>query len=514
MKGIYRLKLLIILLLMVCSFVSIVTPVSADTDEGSIAVTGSFSSYQYKIVQGETIDTPLINIIFINKYAHKVNLEIYQDAPEGITIDLPPEIITIDAYSRIDLPVVISAAEDALPGEYDIYIRAKLIQETEKDGITVGSEFALKTKLTVFGEAADLEFDVVDVAGKPIRAIMNLYQVENGTMTPMTYSDTGMLTERVIPGTYDILAFWDNYQLVRHTFSVTADQFYQKTLIAETVQIYAFSATPVLVENTDDQLATADIRFVLHNIYEDLEDCRVVMLVYKNDKLIEERDIFLFQTLEVKRHSLGFNYVPAQGWEQAEYKFMLEFYVDEKDENDNVINSLLYAKSNESILDVSSGISFKNIAGFFNLSLILYVLFAGLLAGIFFLIKSLLKKSPTASQPAPATPPKIIPGKECPDCHGEEKVTCPVCEGKGHTMYGSIKEECLYCSGVGEVMCAACVNPSHLIECPKCGGEGSIIETGGSKDCTYCNGLGNIVSRKYAKYSGGVRMKLGKKQKD
>ena len=511
MKGIGKVKLISILFLSICVFFLLSSPTLAN--EG-VGVTGSFSTYEYKIVQGETIDTPLINVVFINNYDNAIKLRIYQDTPDGVNIHLDDEIVELEANSRIEIPVIITADEDAIPGEYDIYVRATLVKDVVQGRINIGSEFALKTKLTVFGEAADLDIDVVDVAGEPIEAVLNLYQIsESGTMTPIAYSDKGTMVERVIPGDYEVIAFWNDLQLVRHRFSVADKEQYKETLVAETVQIYAYTISPVFVEGTDNELATANIRFILHNIYKQLNNARVVMLVYKDDKLLEEKDIFLYDTLEVKKHELGLHYVPAQGWQKAKYTFKLEFYVDQYDENGEITNSILYASSVPNVLD-ASGLTFKKMLEFFSPRLIIIVLIAGLLVGLFFLIKYLLKRMGGAAKlpETPAIPaPAAVSKRNCPDCNGKGIMECPVCMGKGTTKYGAIEEECIYCSGIGKVSCASCVNPKHLIICPKCNGDKYTTEQEEQVDCTYCNGVGHVVARQYAKSINGVKLKLGKK---
>ena len=502
MKGLNRSKLFTTVFLSILTFFLLCVPAYA---EGGVAVTGSFSTYEYKIVQGETIDTPAINVIFVNNHNYEVKLRLHQDTPDGINIRINEEVVTVKANSRIEIPVVMTASEDALPGEYDIYVKATIIEDVIEGRVNIGSEYALKTKLTVFGEAADLDIDVVDVAGEPIKAVMNLYQLDNGSRSPLAYSDKGTIIERVIPGDYEVIAFWNDFQLVRHPFSVVSEQQYKKTLVAEIVQIYAYTVTPVFVENTDDQLATANIRFILHNIYKDLNNARVVLLVYKDDKLVEERDVFLYDTLEVNRHELGLHYVPAQGWDHAEYRFMLEFYVDEHNDNGDIINSTLYASSVPAILDVSSGFSFKDITSpqIFIIALVIIVLI-----GLFFLIRSLMQKgSKSAPVPPSTTTPKVAPSNVCPDCKGTHVMQCPHCSGSGKTLYASIEEECLYCSAAGEVICATCVNPKHLTPCPKCSGNGKINNI----KCTYCNGIGHIIPKQYAKYKDGIKLKLGKK---
>ena len=484
----------------------------AIADEG-VGITGSFSTYDYKIVQGETIDTPLVNVVLVNKFDYEIRLKIYEDTPDGISLNLSEEEVTIAANSRVDIPVVISAAEDSIPGEYSIYVRAKLIQEEVPGKVNIGSEYALKAQITVYGEAADLNIDIVDEVGEPIKAVMNLYQLVDDSRVPHAYSNNGILVDRVIPGDYEIFAFWNDYQLARYQFTVAADEQFQKTLVANTVQIYGYTVSPVFVENSKTELATANIKFVLHNIYKQLNNARVVLVVYKNDEVLEQKDVFLYETLEVNRHDMGFNYVPAQGWDKAEYKFVIEFYVDEQDDAGNIINSTLYATSLPAFLDVS-GFSFKNLSDFFNGRLVLIILLAALLVGVFLFIKYIigkLKQPGAAGTPNPTISP--VSKKSCPDCEGHGTILCPVCDGKGKTLYELIEEECLYCNGAGEVMCGTCINPKHLIACPKCHGEQHVLVDGRKSECTYCNGLGHIVDRQHAVHIDGVRLKLGKKNR-
>ncbi len=510
-KRKFILKLLIIVFINIIAF-AFSSGQNAQADEG-IGITGSFSTFDYKIVQGETIDTPLVNVIFVNQYDHAISLQLYEDVPDGISLNIGEQIITIEANSRTDIPIVISAAEDTIPGEYEIYIKGKLILDLVEGKINLAPEYALHTTVTVFGEAADLDIDIVDEVGEPIRAVMNLYQVADGFRTPIDYSENGTLKERVIPGEYEIFAFWDDYQLANYKFTVSDGEQFQKTLTASTVQIYGFFATPVFVENSKNELATANIKFVLHNIYKELNNARVVLVVYKNDELLEKKDVFLYDNLEVNRHDMGFNYVPSQGWDKAEYRFLIEFYVDEHDEEGNIIKSTLYATSLPADLDVS-GLSFKKLSQFFSERLLLIIILAVLIVGIFFLLKYITKrlKNP-GSVPSDAPALKAVPKNKCPDCQGEGKILCPACNGKGKTLYQSIEEDCLYCDGVGEVMCGTCVNPKHLITCPRCKGDKFVVSDGVNTECTYCNGLGHVVDRQHTIYVNGVKMKLGKKNK-
>lgn len=485
----YKAKILIILAFSFCASFFFAGNALAD---GGVAITGSFSTYIYKIVQGETIDTPQVNAVFVNNSDKRITLNLSYKTPEGVTILLADTVISVDPHNSRNVPIVIKTDMNAVPGEYDITFSGEL----QTDAI-VNPLYTLTTQLTVFGEAADIDIDIVDVKGDPIKAVMNLYHIIDGSKSPLAFSTNGKLVERIVPGDYEIIAFWNDIQIASKQFSVVSEEKLKETIVAQTLQIYNYAVLPVYMQTNENEVVTVNIAFELNNIYQELENVRIVLGAYINDELLEEKTMYNISNLEIGRQDFSFHYTPAQGWNRSKYKFVIDVYSDDINENDDVTSSTLYATSQPQYVDVSNGISLAAIKNFFTPKVLFFLGLILALIGIVVLAKKILSKSGARAGASVATEaatiktiaprpkvakttgkPKIggASSRHCPDCAGRGTILCPVCEGKGTTLYSGIAEECIYCNGIGEVICSRCISKKYTNVCLKCNGDGSILE--------------------------------------
>jgi hypothetical protein len=218
-------------------------PTCAVQAQGGIAVSGSFARHHYKMLPGESIDTPHINVVFFNNYSYEITVKLTPRLPDGVKFHLESDEIIIPANSNITIPMGLTVGAGVTPDDYDIGLAAD-VQPDAETGIAVVGSAELRTKLSIFGEAGRVKINTVTMTGEPIRATLNLSRKEDNALSPAGYSNTGSLEERLIPGTYVVVAYWEGDEIASDQFELAADEEKEITLNAQTVFINAFTAVP------------------------------------------------------------------------------------------------------------------------------------------------------------------------------------------------------------------------------------------------------------------------------
>ncbi len=383
---------------------------------GGIAVSGSFARHHYKMLPGESIDTPHINVVVFNNYDRDIAVALTPRLPDGVEFHLDEYEISIPANSSIDIPMGLTVGTDVVPDEYTIGLAADVLPDAET-GIAVVGSAELRTKLSIFGEAGRVNIKTVTVEEELIRATLNLSRKEGNSLSPAGYSNTGQLEERLIPGTYVVIAYWEGTEIASREFELAADEEKQITLVAQTVFIKGFTATPQYYEASGD-LANARLTYTIDNIYRPLDQVRAVLIVNHRGSLIDELEMFAQPRLELGSQDHRYTYIPPDGWQSGEYLFKVELYAEE---------DILYAISRDQFIEIE---------GFYLSQDIIIGLIGGV---VLFVLYFLWRRR-----------------RKCKECDGDGTIECEKCSGKGYIKANGKKYRCPSCNSKGEVPCPKC----------------------------------------------------------
>lgn len=324
---------------------------------GGFGVSGSFSNYHYRMVPGETIETPGVNVVFFNNYDIDIEVELSPNGPAGVTFLLDETIIEIPANSSISIPIGIEVDESAVPGEYTLGLSARVIPQTVS-GIQVVGAAELRTRLSIFGEAADLLIETFDVIGNPFTLNLRLFRVDGNTLAPVDESNTGILERRYVPGLYRVFAYFDGEEVARMDILLEDGDDINKQIIASTVFIDSFTVVPQFTDPNDlSTFTTARMRYTIRNIYEPptgpLQDIRLGMRVLFLDNDLGTTEEAVIPFLPALSFDGSFTYVPPGGWRSGLYEFQLFAYLGEFEDLDEE-DMVLLASSRVRDLDVPS----------------------------------------------------------------------------------------------------------------------------------------------------------------
>lgn len=319
--------------------------------DGGFAISGSFQNYEYQIVQGETVETPGVNVVLFNNYDVDIDVELATNGPEGVEFILDSEVITIPANESVTIPVGVQVDEATPTGDYELGFSATVIED-EIEGIAVQGGGELRTDLSVMGEAADLKVSLVDYAENSLEADLRLYRVDNGSLDPVDEATTDALENRLVPGDYRLIARLEDYEVVNEDFSLSDGDDIDITLTAQTVFLDSFSVTPRFSRETDE-FTNIRIDYEIVNIHEELEDVEIELEVDHEDEQIDDGVQLNLPVLPAGTYESSFTYTPPEGWESGEYVFRMRANAGDYDE-DSFDESPVLAESRMRELDVPS----------------------------------------------------------------------------------------------------------------------------------------------------------------
>lgn len=452
----------------------ILSPVKPNA-RGGIAVSGSLYRHHFKMVPGESFSSPSVNIVVFNNYDEDINVRFLYNVPYGVQVDMEKQEVVIPANENIRFPVGLTLQEDVVPGEYEIGVSAD-VMPMEGEGISVAGSAQLRTKLTVFGEAARVRVNTKTNQGEAFAGQMHLFRKEDESLIPAGYSQTGTLNEVVIPGEYMVQVFWDGYEVGLKEFSAKDGDDKDLEVIVRTVFVDSFSVRleeqsndervsyneslgnifPVLLANQGldiKEVSTARVTYNVKNVHKPIEDASVILKVYHakrlqdldayfnqevdkegekelNKHLIDEIEVFSVPLLEVGSRSGRYSYSPPGGWESGSYRFSLDVYG--KDGVNYTQGKDL--KGHNWLVDIQITKS--------RLGLVIFILIViAIVIGIILLVLRANKV-------------------DCGYCDGTGIMICEKCNGRGRVIMeldGKQRDvECKICFGEGVVDCLSC----------------------------------------------------------
>jgi hypothetical protein len=301
----------------------------ASSINSSLGITGSFANYQFVMVPDETLSHPDVFVRFFNNYSVDIEIHLFSETPDHVTINLEEEIYLIPALQNIMFPVEITTTSVVTPGDYRIFFGATIV-ETIVEGINVTGTARLGANLSILGEAANLDITTITPKGNPIPAQLDLFRLgENtGPALPVRQSLDGTLNARLAVGNYVIEATYDDYLVARETFTLVHLEEKVIVLVANLIQVTSFTVVPQFYESEDDSetLGSMQATYSITTLFESLENIRIYMVVSLDGTLLEKTLIAQLFLLSEGSFMFYQNFVPTNGWSEGVYTFSLASY--------------------------------------------------------------------------------------------------------------------------------------------------------------------------------------------
>ena len=320
------------------SFLLTPLPVKAE----GLAISGSFYRQQFELPRGVNISSPDIYVVIFNNGDDALKINMTTDAPMGVKLALSEEDFVLNAGEQKKVVVGVNVSDDAVPGEYELKISAEASRVGT--GIKIVGSVAEIATLIITGEAASVEVTVVNPNGEPVPAVVRLYKLVDSDKIDFGYSETGSLKVKVSPGKYLAEAYIAGEKLAEETFDITVGEEKTITLTVKTVCFEGFGILPNYYNETG-KLAFAQVLYTINNLYQTYPEAEVVLKVTFDGTPLEETTIATLTPLEKGRVGLKYNYIPAGGWEDGTYGFMLQLKLEGEP----------YATTPEEQLNVSVG---------------------------------------------------------------------------------------------------------------------------------------------------------------
>lgn len=289
---------------------------------GGFGVSGSFSSYIYKMVPGEQITTKDVNVIFFNNYDQDIRVGLEINGPKGVSFILKSSIIKIKANSNVSIPISLKVDENAVPGDYELGLLAEILPN-EITGIQLLGSAQLKTRLVIYGEAGDVSISTFDKDDEPFIADLKVFRVNAGSVNdPVSQSDTGLLSDRLVPGDYIVYAYYEGTEVAKQSFTLKDKDSLEIKLSAQTIFITNFMMDPQFDEKTD-KIKNMKLIYTIRNIYKPATNVQLMVEVIKDNSFVE--DLIMMSIAEVPLGDTqgSYSYIPPEGWKNSTYGFRL-----------------------------------------------------------------------------------------------------------------------------------------------------------------------------------------------
>jgi hypothetical protein len=294
----------------------------------SLGISGPFGNYEYIMVPNETISHPNIFVRIFNNFVVDISIRLNYQAPENVSVELYEEVYTIPSGDYLQIDVSLTTT-NTTPGVYRVFFGATVIPEVIQ-GISVTGTARLSAKLTILGEAGELNITTLTPLGNPIPVELNLYRVNGAAnpRVPVRQTTDGTFNGRLAAGTYYVSAHYDDYLVAEETFTLAHLEDKVIVLIANIVQVTSFDVDPQYYEDETETNILGSIRatYAIQTLFEPLERVKIYMIVSLDDAFLEKTIIANILELGIGSFVFYQNFVPSTGWTDGEYTFYLEAY--------------------------------------------------------------------------------------------------------------------------------------------------------------------------------------------
>jgi hypothetical protein len=411
-RGILSLALLALMLFL--SLASALAPMPAKA-QVSIAITGSFYSHVFEIPRGSSMSGPGIYVIVSNLGSEEFETTMRYEVPEGVTISFSHGQFVMPPGTQQKVLVRVEVGPDVVADSYPDGL--KVIAEAYRPntpGLQPMGSAAQVASLTVSGESASVVVNTAGTDGQPVTGVtIRLFRVVDGRNYEVAYSSgTGTLEAKVVPGDYVAEAYSSSTgepMCDPVTFAVAADELKTVTLtVQRAISFQGFAVNPQDDADTG-KLAYAQIVYTIANLYQEMNNTQVKMVVSLNGVELQTLSVLPPITLPLGSTPGLYNYVSTDGWQKGLYGFKLQLYVGDR----------VWAETAEETIRVGP-------AGVASWLWIIFVILGVLgTAGLGFLIFFLLKRRKKGEKPEKVEKKERKKKEEKPARKAEEPLPKP-----------------------------------------------------------------------------------------
>jgi len=294
--------------------------------EGGFAISGNFYRQVLELPQGASFSSPDVSVVVFNNSERPVEVTMQAQAPDGVTLDVGEAEFTLEAGGEREMPVGITVAEDAVPGEYDVMVIAEA-HHADDEGIQVAGASAQKAKLIITGDAGRLQVLCLSPSGDPVPAIVKLYRLEGTERHERAHSNTGEMDVRLTPGDYVVVALVGDEKLAEEPFSIGVNETKQIDLQARTVYVEGVGVVPTYASQ-GGKISHARLVYTINNLSRAFPKTDIKLSVSYQGEPVEEMVLSSYDPLEKGRMGSNYTYIPADGWRVGSYLFEVAVYVE------------------------------------------------------------------------------------------------------------------------------------------------------------------------------------------
>ncbi len=303
-------------------------PLTSAEAGGGLGLSGSFYRQDFVVPQGSAVNGPEDSLVVFNSGDSPLLVRMTSVAPTGVELIFSVPEFTLPASGRQSVAVAVRVGLEVTPGVYEVTAKAESYRDGAT-GIQIAGGVAQTARLTVLGEAGQVNVRALSPEGAPLVASVRLFRLSNGQQRGIGSSDTGVLDLKVAPGDFLAALYVGGEKRAEETFSVAANEVRNVNLTAATVYFETFSVVPAY-ETASGKLAFLKIVYTVRNLYGPVSKAEVTLRVTRDGQPLENVPLASLGPLEVGRVSLNYSYIPAGGWVPGKYGFTLALDIDGK----------------------------------------------------------------------------------------------------------------------------------------------------------------------------------------
>ena len=133
-------------------FVALLVLGNVVTVNASVGAGGSFASTNYRVQPGNSLIDTGTDFNFVNNFDTTITVDFDFEAPTGVTIVLPSELVVLPARSTYRIPIEITTTASTQIGTFPLRIVGRVIPDSV-NGVEVSGSAGLNASITVQGIA-------------------------------------------------------------------------------------------------------------------------------------------------------------------------------------------------------------------------------------------------------------------------------------------------------------------------------------------------------------------------
>lgn len=329
-------SLLILLLLMAAC-------ASAALAQGGLGLSGNFYRQAFQLPPGGEISSPDIYVAVSNNGEEQLTVLLVASSLPGVQVLPAEERLNLQAGEQRRVPVAVRVDAHALPGTYELTVKAEGQVQDDRGGIQVLGGMSQSATLIVVGDSAQLTVAAISPGGSQVPALIQLYRQDGAISLEQSLSETGLLEIAVAPGTYRAVASLEGTVLAEETFAIAADEHKTIALAVNTVAIEAFALSSQYASE-GGKLSLVQISGTVNNLLRSFADATLTLHVARDGGVLSEAQVASYSPLEKGSFGSSYSYLPSDGWAEGTYTFQLVLQAEGHIQAQSIVKELVVTR--------------------------------------------------------------------------------------------------------------------------------------------------------------------------